>query len=214
MIDRVRAFNTYIRSGRWRKFKAATISKGRYCERCEIDQGLLVDQGLTVAWKSYERFEDENPDDVMVLCIKCFGQRDRNQPSKEDFNRSATEWSILDYLPDASRTKRNNSYVMRCPSCVAKGRDNTGNNLYVSVFEPSKYHCFAGCTTAMIRAVLGLSTTGSPARPAAARDDAANLGVIYSADLGIDNRATMRPTASPKEVTWQPPPKYEPILIE
>ena len=60
---------------------------------------------------------------------------------------------ILDYVHAERKVGRN--YVTRCPSCAASGRDTAGDNLAISVDEPLKYKCWAGCTREMIRGALG-----------------------------------------------------------
>ena len=60
---------------------------------------------------------------------------------------------ILDYVHAERKVGRN--YVTRCPSCAAGGKDTAGDNLAISVDEPLKYKCWAGCTRDMIRAALG-----------------------------------------------------------
>ena len=47
------------------------------------------------------------------------------------------------------------NYWARCPSCADHGRDRSGDNLAISVSDPRKYKCWAGCTKEMIRAALG-----------------------------------------------------------
>lgn len=64
---------------------------------------------------------------------------------------------ILDYVDAGRKVGRN--YVTRCPSCAAAGRDTAGDNLAISVDEPLKYKCWAGCTRDMIRAALGRPIT-------------------------------------------------------
>jgi hypothetical protein len=63
------------------------------------------------------------------------------------------EFRILDYIRPAKRCSRN--YWARCPSCAEQGRDRTGDNLAISVSDPRKYKCWAGCSKEMIRAALG-----------------------------------------------------------
>lgn len=63
------------------------------------------------------------------------------------------EFRILDYIHPAKRNSRN--YWARCPSCAERGRDRTGDNLAISVSDPRKYKCWAGCSKEMIRAALG-----------------------------------------------------------
>jgi hypothetical protein len=45
--------------------------------------------------------------------------------------------------------------VTRCPSCGEEGRDRSGDNLSISIEDPHKYICWAGCTRDMIRAAVG-----------------------------------------------------------
>jgi len=66
---------------------------------------------------------------------------------------------FADYIGEADladpveRPGRN--WITRCPSCAAAGRDKSGDNLAISVDEPQKYICWAGCSKEMIRAALG-----------------------------------------------------------
>lgn len=60
---------------------------------------------------------------------------------------------ILDYVETERRTGRN--WVAQCPSCAAANRDRGKDNLAISVDEPWKYLCWAGCTKEQIRAALG-----------------------------------------------------------
>jgi hypothetical protein len=66
---------------------------------------------------------------------------------------SGAEFRILDYVEVKRKAGRN--YWTRCPSCAAAGRDTSGDNLAISIEEPLKYKCWAGCTKEMIRAALG-----------------------------------------------------------
>jgi hypothetical protein len=63
------------------------------------------------------------------------------------------EFRILDYV--AVRRKSGRNYWARCPSCSEAGHDTGGDNLAISIQEPQKYKCWAGCTKEMIRAALG-----------------------------------------------------------
>jgi len=67
--------------------------------------------------------------------------------------RTVSEFHILDYVQPRRRVGRN--FVARCPSCAQGGHDTAGDNLSISVAEPLKYKCWAGCTREMIRAALG-----------------------------------------------------------
>jgi hypothetical protein len=63
------------------------------------------------------------------------------------------EFRILDYV--AVRRKSGRNYWARCPSCAEAGHDTGGDNLAISIEEPQKYKCWAGCTKEMIRVALG-----------------------------------------------------------
>ena len=69
------------------------------------------------------------------------------------YSPSRQEFRILDYVTANRRNGRN--YWTRCPSCGQQGRDRSGDNLAISVADPRKYKCWAGCTKEMIRAALG-----------------------------------------------------------
>jgi hypothetical protein len=45
--------------------------------------------------------------------------------------------------------------IARCPSCAEEGHDRSGDNLSISIEDPRKYICWAGCTRDMIRAAVG-----------------------------------------------------------
>ncbi len=63
---------------------------------------------------------------------------------------------ILDHISTRLRTVGHNN-VTRCPSCAEEGHDTSGDNLSISIEDPRKYICWAGCTRDMIRAAVGLS---------------------------------------------------------
>ena len=66
---------------------------------------------------------------------------------------SGREFRILEHVGQVRKVGRN--YVTRCPSCADAGRDRAGDNLAISIGEPWKYICWAGCTKEMIRRALG-----------------------------------------------------------
>ena len=69
------------------------------------------------------------------------------------YDPSRREFRILDHVRPA-RTLSGN-YWARCPSCAEHGCDQSGDNLAISIADPRKYKCWAGCTKEMIRAALG-----------------------------------------------------------
>jgi len=64
------------------------------------------------------------------------------------------EFRILDHITNPLHIVGHNN-VTRCPSCAEDGHDRSGDNLSISIEDPRKYICWAGCTKAMIRAVIG-----------------------------------------------------------
>jgi len=64
------------------------------------------------------------------------------------------EFRILDHINTKLRTVGHNN-VTRCPSCAEEGHDRSGDNLSISIEDPRKYICWAGCTKDMIRAAVG-----------------------------------------------------------
>ena len=63
-------------------------------------------------------------------------------------------FQILDHITTPLRTVGHNN-VTRCPSCAEEGHDRSGDNLSISIEDPRKYICWAGCTRDMIRAAVG-----------------------------------------------------------
>ena len=82
-----------------------------------------------------------------------FVQRARRAEMPKYLDSKPGEFRILDYVEVRRQAGRN--WVTRCPSCAAQGHDKSGDNLAVSVEEPRKYCCWAGCTKEMIRAAVG-----------------------------------------------------------
>ncbi len=78
----------------------------------------------------------------------------RESPRRIDVQPNGAHFKILDYVETRRRIGRN--WVAQCPSCAAAGRDRSKDNLAISVEEPWKYLCWAGCTKEQIRAALGV----------------------------------------------------------
>jgi hypothetical protein len=66
---------------------------------------------------------------------------------------SGREFRILDHVGKFRKVGRN--YVTQCPSCAEAGHDRSGDNLAISIDDPRKYICWAGCTKEMIRRAVG-----------------------------------------------------------
>jgi hypothetical protein len=66
---------------------------------------------------------------------------------------SGHEFRILDHVARVRKVGRN--YVTQCPSCAAAGLDRSGDNLAISIDDPRKYICWAGCPKEMIRRAVG-----------------------------------------------------------
>ena len=81
-------------------------------------------------------------------------ERRRSIPSDEPFARtSGPEFRILDHVGKVRKVGRN--YVTQCPSCAEARQDRSGDNLAISIENPRKYLCWAGCTREMIRRAVG-----------------------------------------------------------
>jgi len=72
------------------------------------------------------------------------------------------EFRILDHIHTPLHTVGHNN-VTRCPSCAEDGHDRSGDNLSISIEDPRKYICWAGCTNEMIKASLGRSSRNTSA---------------------------------------------------
>jgi hypothetical protein len=82
---------------------------------------------------------------------------DRTRASADQFvpfvHASGREFRILDHVGKVRKVGRN--YVTQCPSCTEAGQDRSGDNLAISIEDPRKYLCWAGCTREMIRRAVG-----------------------------------------------------------
>jgi hypothetical protein len=72
---------------------------------------------------------------------------------RSSLNGNYREFRILDYVSVRRKMARN--YWTRCPSCAQQGRDKSGDNLAISIADPRKYRCWAGCSREMIRRAVG-----------------------------------------------------------
>ena len=80
-------------------------------------------------------------------------ERRQSAPDRSFVRGSAHEFRILDHVGKVRKVGRN--YVTRCPSCAEAGQDRSGDNLAISVEDPRKYLCWAGCSKEMIRRAVG-----------------------------------------------------------
>ena len=84
---------------------------------------------------------------------------DRKRPSVDQSvsfvhtSGSDREFRILEHVGQVRKVGRN--YVTQCPSCAEAGQDRSGDNLAISVEDPRKYLCWAGCPKEMIRRAVG-----------------------------------------------------------
>lgn len=82
---------------------------------------------------------------------------DRKRPSANQsvpfIRGSGREFRILEHVGKIRKVGRN--YVTQCPSCAEAGQDRSGDNLAISIEDPRKYLCWAGCTREMIRRAVG-----------------------------------------------------------
>ena len=82
---------------------------------------------------------------------------DRKRPSPDQavpfVHTSSREFRILDHVGTVRKVGRN--YVTQCPSCAEAGQDGSCDNLAISIEDPRKYICWAGCSKKMIRRAVG-----------------------------------------------------------
>jgi len=82
---------------------------------------------------------------------------DRKRPSPDQavpfIHTSGREFRILDHVGKLRKVGRN--HVTQCPSCAEAGQDRSCDNLAISMDDPRKYICWAGCTKEMIRRAVG-----------------------------------------------------------
>ena len=71
---------------------------------------------------------------------------------------------ITEHIDMNACRRAGRNWVTQCPSCKAAGRDRGKDNLAISVAEPQKYLCWAGCTREQIRAALGVPVAISARR--------------------------------------------------
>jgi len=69
------------------------------------------------------------------------------------YDPACREFRILDHVRPLRKRSRN--YWARCPSCAEQGRDNSADNLAISIHDPRMYKCWAGCSKEMIRGAVG-----------------------------------------------------------
>ncbi len=82
------------------------------------------------------------------------------EPKPElNVTRHSGAFRILDHISTSLRTVGHNK-VTRCPSCAEDGHDRSGDNLSISIEDPRKYICWAGCTRDMIRAAVSIPKAG------------------------------------------------------
>jgi hypothetical protein len=82
---------------------------------------------------------------------------DRKRPTADQFvsfvRTSGREFRILDHVGKVRQVGRN--YLTQCPSCAEAGQDRSRDNLAISIEDPRRYLCWAGCSKEMIRRAVG-----------------------------------------------------------
>jgi len=84
--------------------------------------------------------------------------RPRPKVELPPYDPNRREFRILDFVHVVRR--RSGNYWTRCPSCSQQGKDRSGDNLAISVADPRRYKCWAGCSREMIRGALGRPISG------------------------------------------------------
>ncbi len=76
------------------------------------------------------------------------------------YDPTRREFHILEHVGKGRRSGKD--YRTRCPACG--NRDKNGDNLAISIADPRKYRCWAGCRKEEIRAALGCPIRFRPER--------------------------------------------------
>lgn len=83
-----------------------------------------------------------------------FDRKRRSADQSAPFvDAAGREFRILEHVGKVRKVGRN--HVTQCPSCAEAGQDRSGDNLAISIENPRKYLCWAGCTREMIRRAVG-----------------------------------------------------------
>ncbi len=100
-------------------------------------------------------------EDEMAVFVSGLSTLDEVAASRKPMSGQSRNWSlrrtdfsILEQITGKKRRSGRN-YFTRCPSCAQRGRDKSGDNLAISIADPRKYKCWAGCNKKEIRAALG-----------------------------------------------------------
>ena len=106
--------------------------------------------------KRVTKLSEEHLRSLLGKVSDCAASPNRAPERKREWHHpsSRVQFRILDHVEVRRKVGRN--WIARCPSCAAAGRDTSKDNLAISVDEPQKYICWAGCTRDMIRAALGV----------------------------------------------------------
>jgi 5-methylcytosine-specific restriction endonuclease McrA len=74
MIDKAE-YSRYINSFAWKQKRSVALERAQY--RCEICGFSKCSKTLEVHHKTYERFQNELPTDLMVVCTECHVEQDK-----------------------------------------------------------------------------------------------------------------------------------------
>jgi len=77
--------------------------------------------------------------------------RPRPAPVMPPYDPTRLQFCILDHVAQGRRSGKD--YRTRCPSCGPADKD--GNHLAISIADPRKYRCWAGCSKEQIRLAVG-----------------------------------------------------------
>jgi len=114
-----------------------------------------LDNQLAYLTRVRKLSEDHLRSLVGTVSGRCAAPKKAPEQKREwKYPQMRGQFRILDYVEVRRKAGRN--WIARCPSCAAAGRDTSKDNLAISVEEPQKYICWAGCTREMIRTALGV----------------------------------------------------------
>jgi hypothetical protein len=115
-LTREEEYDEYMHSRQWRnKARVALAASGEKCKRCGCSK---YTRKLEVHHLTYERFKNELPEDLEVLCTRCH--------EKADVERGYDEFQRRVIVPKFYRRLAQGKYsgfALRKPSCQKEDQD-------------------------------------------------------------------------------------------
>lgn len=73
-------YQQYINSPTWKQKRAAALERAQH--RCQVCGFSKWSRKLEVHHLTYERFQRERPEDLMVVCVQCHEEEDKRRAER------------------------------------------------------------------------------------------------------------------------------------